>query len=93
VLLGHGSEVVSVGDETQSSKHGTYAVHVAGKQGAHDAYSTLKTRSSAIAVMRRGTGRYIVSVEILPIAKCRKWGGFGWQCHHSMERIRLPIQL
>jgi len=33
-------------------------------------------------------------------AKCRKWGGFGWlggtqghgQCHHSIERIRLPIQ-
>jgi len=31
-------------------------------------------------------------------AKCRKWGGLGWlgstqghgQCHHSIERIRLP---
>ena len=34
-------------------------------------------------------------------AKCRKWGGLGWsggtqghgQCHHSIERIRLPIRL
>ena len=34
-------------------------------------------------------------------AKCRKWGGIGWlggtqshrQCHHSIERIRLPIRL
>ena len=33
-------------------------------------------------------------------AKCRKWGGFGLlggtqghgQCHHSIERIRLPIR-
>ena len=24
-------------------------------------------------------------------AKCRKWGGFG--CHHSIKRIRHPIQL
>ena len=32
-------------------------------------------------------------------AKCRKWGGLVWlggtqgqrQCHHSIERIRLPI--
>ena len=34
-------------------------------------------------------------------AKCRKWGGLGQlggtqdhgQCHHSIERIRLPIRL
>jgi len=34
-------------------------------------------------------------------AKCRKWGGLGRlggaqghrQCHHSIERIRLPIRL
>jgi len=34
-------------------------------------------------------------------AECRKWGGLGrlrgtqghWQCHHSIERIRLPIRL
>ena len=32
-------------------------------------------------------------------AKCRKWGGLRWlegtqgQCHHSIERIRLPIRL
>jgi len=37
-------------------------------------------------------------------AKCRKWGGVGgqesfkvtmarWQCHHSIERTRLPIRL
>ena len=34
-------------------------------------------------------------------AKCRKWGDLGWlggtqgqrQCHHSIERIRLPIRL
>ena len=34
-------------------------------------------------------------------AKCRKWGGLGWlggtqgqrQCHHSIERILLPILL
>ena len=34
-------------------------------------------------------------------AKCRKWGGLSWlegiqgrgQCHHSIERIRLPIRL
>jgi len=34
-------------------------------------------------------------------AKCRKWGGFGQlgdsqghrQCHHLIERIRLPIRL
>jgi len=34
-------------------------------------------------------------------AKCRKCGGLGWlegtqghrQCHHSIERIRLPIRL
>jgi len=34
-------------------------------------------------------------------AKCRKWGGLGClggtegqrQCHHSIERIRLPIRL
>jgi len=34
-------------------------------------------------------------------AKCRKWGGLGWlggtqghrQCHHSTERLRLPIRL
>jgi len=34
-------------------------------------------------------------------AKCRKWGGLGWlrdtqghgQCHHSIELIRLLIQL
>ena len=34
-------------------------------------------------------------------AKCRKWSGLGWlggtqghgQCHHSIERIRLPIRL
>ena len=34
-------------------------------------------------------------------AKCRKWDGLGrfvgtqghGQCHHSIERIRLPIQL
>ena len=33
------------------------------------------------------------------VAKCRKWGGLGWlgvtesyrQCHHSIERMRLPI--
>jgi len=33
--------------------------------------------------------------------KCTKWGGLGWldvtqghwQCHHSIERIRLPIHL
>ena len=35
--------------------------------------------------------------------KCRKWRGLGWlgvtqdhsrqQCHHSIERIRLPVQL
>ena len=29
-------------------------------------------------------------------AKCRKWGGLGrlggTQCHHSIERIRLPIR-
>ena len=32
-------------------------------------------------------------------AKCRKWGSLGWlggshgqrQCHHSIERMRLPI--
>ena len=35
------------------------------------------------------------------VAKCRKRGGLGWlevtqayrQCHHSVERIRLPIRL
>ena len=35
------------------------------------------------------------------VAKCRKWGGLGWlgvtlacrRCHHSIERIRLPIRL
>ena len=35
------------------------------------------------------------------LAKCRKWGDLGWlggtqgqrQCHHSIERIRLPIRL
>ena len=35
------------------------------------------------------------------VAKCRKRGGFGrlgvtqdyWQCHHSIERMRLPIRL
>jgi len=34
-------------------------------------------------------------------AKCRKWGGLWWldgtqgygQCHHSIERKRLPFQL
>jgi len=34
-------------------------------------------------------------------AKCRKWGGLGQlggtqghgQCHHSIERIQLPIRL
>jgi len=34
-------------------------------------------------------------------AKCRKWGGLGQlrvtrgrpQCHHSIERVRLPIRL
>jgi len=34
-------------------------------------------------------------------ATCRKWGGLGWlggtqgqrQCHHSIERIGLPIRL
>jgi len=34
------------------------------------------------------------------VAKCRKWGGLGWlgvtegrwQCHQSMERVRLPIR-
>ena len=34
-------------------------------------------------------------------AKCRKWGGLWWldgtqgygQCHHSIERMRLPIRL
>jgi len=34
-------------------------------------------------------------------AKCRKWGGLGClegtqghgQCHHSIERIQLPIRL
>jgi len=34
-------------------------------------------------------------------AKCRKWGALGWlggtqgqrQCHHSIERTRLPIRL
>ena len=34
-------------------------------------------------------------------AKCRKWGGLGQlgvtqgqpQCHHAIERIRLPIRL
>ena len=34
-------------------------------------------------------------------AKCRKWGGLGQlgvtqgqpQCHHSIERLRLPIRL
>jgi len=25
-------------------------------------------------------------------AMCRIWGGH-WQCHHSIERLRLPIQL
>jgi len=33
--------------------------------------------------------------------KCRKWGGLWWlggtqghrQCHHSIERVRLPIRL
>ena len=34
-------------------------------------------------------------------AKCRKWDGLWWlggtqgqrQCHHSIERMRLPIRL
>jgi len=34
-------------------------------------------------------------------AKCGKWGGLGWlgatqgqrQCHHLIERLRLPVRL
>ena len=26
-------------------------------------------------------------------AKCRKWGGWGHSCHHSIKRARLPIRL
>jgi len=35
------------------------------------------------------------------VAKCRKWGRLAWlgvtlayrQCHHPIERIRLPVRL
>ena len=39
--------------------------------------------------------------EMKNVEKCTKWGGLGWlgviqghrECHHSIERIRLPIHL
>jgi len=61
----------------------------------------MTNRGGPITVITRNyTGtRYRIQRAMNGGAKCRKWGGFRalkeghGQCHHSIERIRLPIRL
>ena len=80
-----------------------------GVQNSKTGYLTLATPLSGKIFLRQGGtcyGKYEVSrftryEAVNGGAKCRKWGGLEWlggaqgqrQCHHSIERIRLPIRL